>query len=106
MRSSGPGKGASSICQTVGDDTISLAFGINDRRQVIGQSIGAGGSRAFLWQNGVITDLNGLVADGSPYLIFANDINDHGEIAGQGCVACATGETFAVKLVPVNGGAK
>ena len=92
--------------ETVDDDVLSLAFGINDRRQVVGQSIGAGGSRAFLWQDGVITDLNSLVAPGSPFLIYANDINDHGEIAGQGCVDCAGGETFAVKLIPVNGGAK
>jgi probable HAF family extracellular repeat protein len=101
-----PREGGILDLETVDDDAIGLAFGINDRRQVVGQSIGAGGSRAFLWQDGVITDLNALVEAGSPYLIFANDINDHGEIAGQGCVACDTGETFAVKLIPVNGGAK
>ena len=101
-----PREGGIVDLETVGDDVISLAFGINDRRQVVGQSIGAGGSRAFLWQDGVITDLNSLVAPGSPFLIYANDINNHGEIAGQGCVDCAGGETFAVKLIPVNGGAK
>ena len=92
--------------ETVDGDVIGLAFGINDRRQVVGQSIGAGGSRAFLWQDDEIVDLNDLVADGSPHLVYANDINNHGEIAGQGCVDCASGETFAVKLIPVNGGAK
>ncbi len=101
-----PREGGIVDLETVDGDVISLAFGINDRRQVVGQSIGAGGSRAFLWQDDVIVDLNALVADGSPHLIYANDINNHGEIAGQGCVDCASGETFAVKLIPVNGGAK
>ena len=101
-----PREGGIVDLKNVDDDVISLAFGINARRQVVGQSIGAAGSRAFLWQDGVMTDLNSAVADGSPFLIFANDINDHGEIAGQGCVECDAGETFAVKLIPVNGGAK
>jgi probable HAF family extracellular repeat protein len=33
---------------------------INDRREVVGFSIGSGGPRAVLWQNGVPTDLNQL----------------------------------------------
>ena len=78
---------------------ISLAFGINDHGQVVGQSIGAGGSRAFLWEDGVMTDLNTLAAPGSPFLIYANDINDRGEIAGQGCDPCA-GESFAIQATP------
>jgi len=73
---------------------------LNSKGQVVGQSIGAGGSRAFLWENGVLMNLNDLVEDGSPFLIFANDINDKGEIAGQGCTDCASGATFAVKLIP------
>jgi len=101
-----PREGGIVDLETVDDDVLSLAFGINDRRQVVGQSIGAGGSRAFLWQDDEIVDLNDLVEAGSPHLIYANDINNHGEIAGQGCVACDTTDTFAVKLIPVNGGAK
>ncbi len=66
-------------------DAISLAFGINNLRHVVGQSIGANGSRAFIFRDGVLTDLNTLVAPGSPFLIYANDINDRGEIVGQGC---------------------
>jgi probable HAF family extracellular repeat protein len=84
----------------IGDDPLSLAFGINDRGQIVGQSIGDSGSRAFLYENGTIENLNDLVDPGSPYLIYANDINDRGEIAGQGCTACDTGETFAVRLIP------
>jgi probable HAF family extracellular repeat protein len=88
---------------TLSGDVISLAFGINDHGQVVGQSIGAGGSRAFLFQDGVMTDLNTLTPKGSPFLIYANDINDRGEIVGQGCDQCV-GETFAVKLIPRPGG--
>jgi probable HAF family extracellular repeat protein len=84
---------------TLPGDVISLAFGINDHGQIVGQSIGAGGSRAFLWEDGVMTDLNTLTAPGSPFLIYANDINDRGEIAGQGCDPCA-GESFAIQATP------
>jgi probable HAF family extracellular repeat protein len=101
-----PREGGIVDLETVDDDVIALAFGINDRRQVVGQSIGAGGSRAFLWQDGEMLDLNGLVAPGSPHLIYANDINNHGVIAGQGCDDCASGATFAVRLIPVLGGPK
>jgi probable HAF family extracellular repeat protein len=86
--------------KTLGDDALSFAFGINAKGQVVGQSIGASGSRATLWENGVIMNLNDLVEDGSPFLVFANDINERGEIAGQGCTDCASGATFAVKLIP------
>jgi len=81
-------------------DAISLAFGIDEHGRVVGQSIGVNGSRAFLWENGVLKNLNDLVAPGSPFLIYANDINERGEIAGQGCSDCASGTTFAVKLIP------
>src|SRR5262249_60900257 len=85
--------------KTLDGDVLSLAFGINAKVQVVGQSIGAAGSRAFLWEDGVLTDLNDVTEAGSPFLIYANDINDRGEIVGQGCDPCA-GETFAVKLIP------
>jgi len=85
----------------IGDDPLSLAFGINDSGQIVGQSIGAAGSRAFLYEDGVMSNLNDLVDAGSPFLIYANDINDAGEIAGQACTACDTTETFAVELIPV-----
>ena len=68
---------------TLPGDSLSLAFGINDRGQVVGQSIGDSGSRAFVYQDGAMTDLNALVPAESPVLIYANDINDRGEIVGQ-----------------------
>lgn len=84
---------------TLGTDAFSGAFGINDRSQVVGQSIDANGfSRAFIWENGVMTDLNSLVPPGSPFLVYANDINERGEITGQACVVvdgqCTTTSAF------------
>jgi probable HAF family extracellular repeat protein len=70
---------------TLPGDNLSLAFGTNNRAQVVGQSCDPSGNcRAFLWQNGVMTDLNTLIPPGSSlYLIIAISINDRGEIVGQ-----------------------
>jgi probable HAF family extracellular repeat protein len=65
-------------------DTGSLGFGINDREQVVGFSFDQNlSARAFIWQDGVMTDLNTLVKPRSTplYLVFGNDINSRGEIA-------------------------
>lgn len=71
---------------------------INDRREVVGFSIGDMGPRAFLWRNGVMTDLNDI-APGSPlYLLFASAINSRGQIAGIG--ATSTGEIHAFLATP------
>jgi probable HAF family extracellular repeat protein len=70
---------------TLPGDAVSEALGINDKGQVVGMSCTAGFAvcRAFLWQDGVMTDLNTLVAGGSHLLlVFANDINSSGKIAG------------------------
>lgn len=84
---------------TLPGDVFSLAFGINDRGQVVGQSIGASGSRAFLWEDGVMTDLNTRVPLGSLDLVYANDINSSGEIAG-GAFDPKTGEAPAFLATP------
>jgi probable HAF family extracellular repeat protein len=74
---------------TLEGDSISEATGINDEGEIIGTSFTAGfaSSRAFIWQNGKITDLNTLIQPSSNlYLISTGDINDRGEITGQACV--------------------
>jgi len=88
--------------QTLPGDVFSFAYAINDRGQVVGQSIGASGSRAFIWQNGVMTDLNCLAVPGSMPLIFANDINNSGRIVGEASDA-GTGDAPAFVAVPIAG---
>jgi len=76
---------------------------VNDRREVVGFSIPGpgGGGRAFIWQDGVMSDLNDL-APGSPlYLLAAQAINSRGEIVGIG--ATPTGELHAFLAIPRNG---
>jgi len=69
---------------TLAGDTSSQALGINGRRQVVGVSSSLSGNRAFLWENGVMRDLNDLVGPGFPdLLIVAQHINDAGVITGR-----------------------
>jgi probable HAF family extracellular repeat protein len=64
----------------------SAAYGINDQGQVVGESGTSSGSlRPFLWQEGVMTDLNSLVSNGSGWtLLNATAINNGGQIVGNG----------------------
>lgn len=87
---------------TLPGDSLSEATGINDHGQIVGVSFPS--SHAFLWQDGVMTDLNTLIPSGSPLsLISTGGINDRGEITGQACVvskgAC-TSETPAFLAIP------
>jgi probable HAF family extracellular repeat protein len=70
--------------RTLDGDTRSQALGINDKRQVVGLSCRPGACRAFIWQDGVMTDLNTLVpSGGADPLYAAGDIDDAGVITGQ-----------------------
>src|SRR5436309_1620444 len=66
-------------------DVHSEAYGINENRQVVGLSCDADGNcRAFVWQNGVMQDLNDLKQPNfSASLETAKDINNNGEITGR-----------------------
>jgi probable HAF family extracellular repeat protein len=85
-------------------DVYSEAHGINERRQIVGISCDAAGScRAFLWQNGVMTDLNTLIGPGyTDVLTTAQDINDLGEITGR-AFDPDTGERPAFLATPIRG---
>lgn len=77
--------------------------GINDWGQVVGGVFDASGNplTAFLWQNGVMTDLNTLIPPNSPlYLLEATGtINDEGQVAGYALVI-STGEVHAFLATP------
>jgi probable HAF family extracellular repeat protein len=61
--------------------TASTAAGINDEGEVVGYSTTAAGEyHAFLWRDGVMSDLG---APPGSMFSFANAINDRGQIAGQ-----------------------
>ena len=89
---------------TLPGDSASLAFGTNNNGQVVGGSCldaTFNSCTAFLWQHGVMSDLNALVKPGSTplYLFFGNDINSRGEIAAYGFDQ-SNGEFHAALAIP------
>jgi probable HAF family extracellular repeat protein len=67
-------------------DASSFATGINNRGQVVGSTFDSESnwSHGFIWQNGVITDLNTLFPESSHlFVISASNINESGQIAGM-----------------------
>jgi probable HAF family extracellular repeat protein len=80
----------------------SIAYAINNHGLVVGQSFNGpnGASHAFIYQNGMMTDLNSLIAGHSELtLVYANDVNDDGVIVG-GALNPKTGETPAFVAIP------
>jgi len=66
--------------------SYSYVKAINNHGQIVGSSMitSSGYQHAFLWEHGDIFDLNDLY-DGTGWLLSrANDINDAGQITGQG----------------------
>jgi probable HAF family extracellular repeat protein len=89
---------------TLPGDTSSSGLGMNDRGDVVGGSSDAtGNSRAFLWQNGVMHDLNTIIVGNSPFLqlLVAFGINDVGQIVGIGLTN--TGDVHGFLATPGNG---
>jgi len=87
---------------TLPGDVGSSGDGINNLGQVVGGSWDINDNdRAFIWQNGVMTDLNTLIPPDSPlYLIEATGtINDRGQIAGY-AYQISTGDFHAFLATP------
>ncbi len=83
----------------LGSDDCAWAFSINARGQIVGHSC-TDNQRGFLWeQGGPLVDLNTLVPSSSSlYVIDALNINDRGEIGGNG--VDANGSEHALLLIP------
>ena len=76
----------------------SLAYGVNNHGDVVGLATTDQGSRAFLWQHGLMRDLNDLIPAGSGWLLLvARDITDDGRIVGEGSF---NGQTLPFLLEP------
>jgi probable HAF family extracellular repeat protein/T5SS/PEP-CTERM-associated repeat protein len=76
----------------------SIAFDINEKEQVVGALQSGQSSHAFVWANGQMQDLNGLIPANSGWVLSeAHAINDKGQITGFGTV---NGQTRAFLLKP------
>jgi probable HAF family extracellular repeat protein len=91
-------------------DLVGAGLGTNNRGEIVGASVSApgpatGDPRAFLWRNGVMSDLNALVQQDAPlYLLTACSINDAGDIVGFG--ATSDGEIHGFLAMPNRGAAR
>jgi probable HAF family extracellular repeat protein len=84
-------------------DVASTSISINDAGWVVGLSLDANSQpRAFLWEKGLMTDLNTLIAGDSPlYLLSGCSINSRGEITGLGLTR--KGEIHTYLAIPTEG---
>jgi probable HAF family extracellular repeat protein len=88
---------------TVSGDVASVSISINDAGSVVGASMDAKfNPRAFLWEKGVMTDLNTRIAGHSSlYLMTGCSINSRGEITGLGMTS--TGQIHTYLATPTHG---
>jgi probable HAF family extracellular repeat protein len=88
---------------TLSGDVASVSISINGASSVVGASLDANfNPRAFLWEKGVMTDLNTLIAGDSPlYLLTGCSINSRGEITGLGLTG--KGEIHTYLASPTHG---
>lgn len=87
---------------TLPGHVFSQANAVNERGQVVGISCPEDfDCRAFLWENGVMRNLNDLIAPGfGGVLISAQDVNDQGEVTGR-AFDPTTGQLRAYVAVPI-----
>jgi probable HAF family extracellular repeat protein len=76
------------------------AWGVNDRGQVVGSSCLGAVCKAFLWENGVMKNLNAFKGDYPHQLENAMDINNFGQISGR--VLAADGRRSAFIATPTH----
>ncbi len=88
-------------------DLDAFATGINNLGQVVGNDFDSNfnWSHGFIWQNGVMTDLNTLIpADSNLSIISASNINERGQISGMATVVNGpdAGNIHAYLATPVD----
>jgi probable HAF family extracellular repeat protein len=88
---------------TLTGDVNSVALGISDSGEIVGLSLDANfDPHPYIWQNGVMTNLNSLIPANSPlYLLLACSINSSGEIVGL--AVTGTGALHGYLATPNNG---
>ena len=87
---------------TLSGDVASFSISINDAGSAVGGSLDAKfNPRAFLWEKGVMTDLNTRIAGHPPlYLMTGCSINSRGEITGLGMTS--TGQIHTYLATPTH----
>ena len=90
-------------------DLDAFVTGINNLGQMVGNDFDPNfnWSHGFIWQNGVMTDLNTLIpGDSNLSIISASNINERGQISGMGFVLSGpqAGTIHAYLLTPVDAG--
>ena len=99
-------RGAPTSLGILPGDGAAFATGINNRGQVVGSTFNSQGwSHGFIWQDGVLTDLNTLIpGDSNLFIIAASNVNERGQISGMATVMSGPdeGKIHAILLTPVN----
>jgi probable HAF family extracellular repeat protein len=104
----GQSEGTAAVFDTLGAENLgtlggilSDAYGVDTRGEVVGTSqVGNAQYDAFLYDSGVMIDLNTLIAATSGWVLEqATGINDSGQIVGNGTF---NGEAAAFLLTPTN----
>jgi probable HAF family extracellular repeat protein len=88
----------------LGPGECSFAVSVNSSMQVVGSSsadcAGFSSARGMLWQDGVLYDLNTLIAPGASLVLESGtNINESGEIAGSG-MDLISGNEHVFLLIP------
>ena len=94
--------GATTNLGVLPGDVTSVAYDIDAQCQVVDDSCDAAfNCRAFLWDHGVVMDLNSPTPLASPlYLTGVGGINDEGEIAGTAAPKSNPNEASAFLAIP------